>query len=554
MFRYSLEDSLNRFVTPNESTRVNTLPNIYYKQQADKQAYIRQEIAQQVANKVSQNSAKLYNVQKGDNLWNIARANGISLDELKSLNPQLKSDIIHAGDTLKLTPEYETKLVNLRNEQAQEDIWNRNNITAIQHAQHDGNYVIVDKKNNNLSIFDKNNKLLYTTKDISTGLSGQDYNTVTYQGKGGLENYAGNNSTPAGILTISGTGTYHGAPSFQRSRFNPETGKPYQVHPWVKQDDGSYKEDKTKWVNDDVASSFHIGNTTKNKASNGCVRIGKQSLEDMSKYLGVGNKVYTLPENEGSRFVLKGGKLNFVADNPYGNTQKGKLSDKGKDMVNWDDYNTHIDKSYSPLLIKPNKKTNNQEHDINALHFANTISTNKQRLQKQFNLTSNEYNRLAQLAMGIAEQESNFGTGTSWNLRHNYKLKTSLSGLVSFIKGDAAQSRGYSQIKLNGDNKQLQQIYKNLGINEQSILTSQGSAIATIARLAYIYNTEVKGRNFKGQNNKNIDAYDALLYKWNGRNNQLTNHLATPRDNNYIRNVKSYLNNFDYYEERKYRK
>lgn len=554
MFRYSLEDSLNRFVAPNESTRVNTLPNIYYKQQADKQAYIRQQIAQQVANQVSQNSAKLYNVQKGDNLWNIAKANGISLDELKSLNPQLKNDIIHAGDTLKLAPEYETKLVNLRNEQAQEDIWNRDNITAIQHAQHDGNYVIIDKKNNNLSIFDKNNKLLYTTKDISTGLSGQDYNTITYQGKGGLENYAGNNSTPAGILTISSIGTYHGAPSFQRSRFNPETGKPYQVHPWVKQDDGSYKEDKTKWVNDDVASSLHIGNTTKNKSSNGCVRIGKQSLEDMSKYLGVGNKIYTLPENQGSRFVLKGGKLNFVADNPYGNTEKGKLSDKGKDMVNWDDYNTHIDKSYSPLLIKPNKKTDNHKHDINALNFANTISTNKQRLQKQFNLTSNEYNRLAQLAMGIAEQESNFGTGTSWDPRHNYKLKTALPGLVSFIKGNAAQSRGYSQIKLNGDNKQLQQIYKSLGINEQSILTSQGSAIATIARLAYIYNTEVKGRNFKGKNNKNIDAYDALLYKWNGKNYQLTNHLATPRDNNYIRNVKSYLNNFDYYEERKYRK
>lgn len=116
MFRYSLEDSLNRFVVPNESTRVNTLPNIYYKQQADKQAYIRQQIAQQVANQISQNSAKLYNVQKGDNLWNIAKANGISLDELKSLNPQLKSNIIHAGDILKLTPEYETKLVNLRNE------------------------------------------------------------------------------------------------------------------------------------------------------------------------------------------------------------------------------------------------------------------------------------------------------------------------------------------------------------------------------------------------------------------------------------------------------
>lgn len=46
----------------------------------------------------------------------------------------------------------------------------------------------------------------------------------------------------------------------------------------------------------------------------------------------------------------------------------------------------------------------------------------------------------------------------------------------------------------------------------------------------------------------------ALNYIFNGRNNQLTKHLATPRDNSYIRNVKSYLNNFDYYEERKYRK
>lgn len=172
MFRYSLEDTFNKFVVPNESTRVNMLPDSFYKRQAEKQAYLRQQISQQVANEVSQNSAKLYNVQKGDNLWNIAKANNISLDELKALNPQLKSDIIHVGDTLKLTPEYETKLINLRNEQAQEDIWNKNNISAIKHAQHDGNYVIVDKKNNNLSIFDKNNKLLYTTKDISTGISG----------------------------------------------------------------------------------------------------------------------------------------------------------------------------------------------------------------------------------------------------------------------------------------------------------------------------------------------------------------------------------------------
>lgn len=31
MFRYSLEDTFNKFVVPNESTRVNMLPDSFYK-------------------------------------------------------------------------------------------------------------------------------------------------------------------------------------------------------------------------------------------------------------------------------------------------------------------------------------------------------------------------------------------------------------------------------------------------------------------------------------------------------------------------------------------
>jgi len=38
-----------------------------------------------------------------------------------------------------------------------------------------------------------------------------------------------------------------------------------------------------------------------------------------------------------------------------------------------------------------------------------------------------------------------------------------------------------------------------------------------MARLAYMYNTEIKGRNFKGKNNTSINPYDALLYKYMGR-------------------------------------
>lgn len=495
-----------------------------------------------------------YTVQRGNSMWQIAHDNHLSLEELQQMNPQIKNNLIHPGDKVNLDYEYENKIVNLREEEALENEWNKSNESAIHHARHDSNYALVDKAKGLISVFDKSGNLLYESNGISTGANKSDYNTVTYQGRGGIENYAGNNSTPAGILKITGRGEYHGSPSFTRARFNPETGKPYQVHPWVKDKNGNYYQDTTKLVDDNVASSIHFGSVNDKKSSNGCIRANRQTLEDLSKLLGVGDTIYTLPENSGSRFSLKGGKLNFIADNPYGNTEKGNISESGHDMVNWDDYNVHIDKSYSPLVIKPNKTTNNSEHDQNAIIYGNTISTNKQSLQKQFNLTSQEYNKLAQLAMGIAEQESEFGTGMSLDPRHNYKLKTALPGLVSLLKGNEAQSRGYGQIKLNGDNKDLQKIYQSLGVNEKSILTPQGSAIAVMARLAYIYNTEVKGRNFTGGNNEKIDAYDALLYKWNGRNEQLTRHLATPRQNSYINNIKKYLNNYDYYEQRRNKK
>ena len=93
----------------------------------------------------------------------------------------------------------------------------------------------------------------------------------------------------------------------------------------------------------------------------------------------------------------------------------------------------------------------------------------------------------------------------------------------------------------------MQNIYNDLGITENNLDNADKSAIATISRLSYIYNTEVRGRKFVGKNNQNIDSYDALLYKWMGRNNELINHTATPLQNVYIQNVKKYANNYNMY-------
>jgi len=69
-------------------------------------------------------------------------------------------------------------------------------------------------------------------------------------------------------------------------------------------------------------------------------------------------------------------------------------------------------------------------------------------------------------------------------------------------------------------------------------------------RLAFIYNSEIKGRNFTGAGNKPISPWDALLYIYNGTKYNLTNKSATPEVNKYIKNINRYANNFKYTEYR----
>lgn len=457
-----------------------------------------------------------HKVVTGDNLWNISRKYNVTLSELRNLNPHIKGDLIRPGDVLNTAPQYKNEMVDVRAERARET--GLDSLGAIRGFKHQGNYVLVDKKNNTLSVFDRNNNQLFSTKDISTGKSGDDYNTITYvDSKGHIRNNAGNNSTPAGITFITGKGTYHGFTSFTRGRLG-NNGK-----------------------TEDIASSFHWGPTVDKKASNGCVRINGNVLNQLSKYIDQGTPVYTLPEKEGSKFTLRNGKLNFTANNPYGKTKGSKKY--------WDDYNVRIDRSYSPLTIYYNGNNTDATYNGNVLSFVNSISANKKALQKRFNLSSDEYNRLAELAVGIGEQESKYGTSK------RYKAKSYMPDwMISMFRGpNAARSRGMTQIKVKGDNSEMRDIYSELGINPNSINRPETSAIATMARLAYMYNNEVKGRNFQGAQNTQVDPYDALLYKYMGRNAELVNRTATPQQNNYINNVKNYSKNFEFLEERKVR-
>lgn len=537
-----------------------------------------------------------YTVKRGDNLWDISRKHNLNLDELRRMNPQLKGDLIHAGDKVNLDYAKVRKQIDLKKEWAREDVLNAtgDNRQIINAAAHNGNYAIIDKKARTIEVYDKTGKQLDVIQGISTGKAGTDYNTVTYQGDKGLENYGGNNSTPAGITRITSVGEYHGAPSFTRGRVGSD-GNVGKVRAWKKDKDGRwYQSDEL--VDDNISSSVHIGDTSESNISNGCIRVTKAGAQRLASYLGTGDDMYTLPEQGGSGYSIKGGQLNYTARNPNGITEKGHMSESGHDMITWDDYNVTQNNTYSPLTVqaKQNKaptgfisgisdtlinRTNTRNK--NAKAFAASLSANKQSLQKRLGIDSDTYNRLSSLAMGLAEQESGFGSSYRYHAKEKggnlvQDAMQGLRGIWNTVKKNPlsimspvtlayngvksaineGNSKGITQIKYSDDikNKELAKIYSDLGVTEDKLDDPKYAALATMARLAFTYNNEVKGRTFKAKGKKTINDMTALLYKYNGRHRRLKSGEAEPEKNTYIQNVQRYANQHDYYETRTERK
>lgn len=506
---------------------------------------------------------EIYTVSKGDTLWGIAKRLGLSLDDIVSWNRDIPDiNKIQIGDKIKVSdPSLSTEkedhdlmdIISMEteiNKMSDEDI--------IKSVDHKSNYAIVDKKNKKLTVYSPSGDILYSTNNIGVGASGDDYNTYTKTKNGKLVSRAGNMSTPAGITRVSGIGEYHDQKSFQRARFNPKTGK---------------------WDHN-IASSMHH-EASAGRGSNGCIRLLGNTGNELYNFIKKGDFIYTLPEKEGSRFVVREGSLNYIADNPYG-------EDSGEKRL-WDDYNVHINKDFRPLNIsvknsdispdilpkwiynaydsKTGVKSNNAFLGVisaidniakmdklgNIKEYSDAISYNKERIMSEFDIDSYTYDRMAMLAMGIAEQEAKFGVSP----RYIGKQAIGDFGVDiakrfrSLLKGDgwndrSYNSKGITQIKIEGDNDETKKIYDKFGIDKENILKPYNSGIATMLRLASIYKNEVVGRGFKDNKGNDIDKFDALLYKWMGKGKLLNNGKASPNDNDYINNVKKYIGNFDF--------
>lgn len=234
-----------------------------------------------------------------------------------------------------------------------------------------------------------------------------------------------------------------------------------------------------------------------------------------------------------------------------------------------------------------------------------TLETRKQELMAETGIDNDTYNDLAEIALGMAEQETKFGKSARY-LGKTYGGASSIAAIGvlgalaqgahrdgvrslkpswqkirkagSFVKQnrvgaglgalagallytlwpdwhvDAAKwlcgkktfdSKGLTRIKVKGiTDDQLQALFKKYNITERTIENPEKSAIATMLLLGHMNKNELS--NLKQQIKElNLENQDALMYLWQGKRKAITEGTATPERNIYIQKIKKYADHFN---------
>ena len=363
------------------------------------------------------------------------------------------------------------------------------------------NYVIVDKDNASLQIYSAEGELL---KTFDAGLGAQ---------KGDAYLTEDRRMTSAGIYEIKYKGSGHDdyAPNYKDNIYEMttergETGVAIHQIPLGAQ-----------WR----YGRHYNGTADDNRYSNGCINLTEKDFNTLEKYIsGKGTKVYVLPEEENNYLTVKNGKLSL--------TQK--------------EYDGQVKTSLKSDEFKPIKFNLSKDHNRNAHVYAGTLEDKKLELMERLNLSNDEYNMLAELAFGLAERESEFGSG------FKYWVKESANWLVSFAKkiqnDNSFNSRGLTQMKLQAyTDKETVELLHEYGIKEDNLKDPSKSAIATMIVLRGMYKNELPNLRSK-MAALNVSDTEALVYLWTGKRGEITLGTATPSKNNYIAALQNFKDSY----------
>lgn len=366
------------------------------------------------------------------------------------------------------------------------------------------NFVIIDKKNCSATVYSTKGKEL---KSFEIGIGRQ-------KGDDYLKPNNVRPMTSAGIyhITAKGTGKDGYARLYNDKIFTMATDKGETGVALHKIPNGNKIRQHLNYN----------GNLKDNRYSNGCINFTEKDFKFLEKYVGKNSSVYILPEDKNNYIQVKNQQLNLTQHKYTGQVKTSKASQECKSV------------SFIP------KDTNLPEAGKN---FAKTLSTQKANLMKELRIDNDTYNDIAQLSLGIAKQESNYGNS------QKYKFKENHQDIVSFLKScignHSSASRGLTQIKIKEyTDKNTLALLKKYNITAENLNNPQKSATATVIVLANMYKNELPALKSK-MTKLNLSYTDALLYLWNGKKNEIIEGTATPQHNKYIKNVSLYAQAFN---------
>ena len=386
-----------------------------------------------------------YKVKSGDTISKIAVEHGIDIPTIKRLNPGLKDinkifpnqEIVTNKKIITAPPKeidyryktpFELDVVN-------SSLSNEEKIKLYESVTPSGDfYVIEDKKNHVVNVMNYKGDVIESYNSVS-GRNKGDALTITYTGgTGKIKDGAGNLSTPSGMFRITGSGKYHGSPSFTRGKINEDY---------------------------DIASSVHKRTVPNDKSkcntSNGCTGLSESSLAAISKYVGKNTRWYILPEEEDSgEFKITGTGLSFISNN------LDKL------------FSEHSKGTRNIEIIPPNELSEN----INVTAAINTLQQEKPKFIDKLKVSSDTYDRLAVLALGIMGRESSYG-------------EPGIRGTVGFLRDDLGAAMGKNvsagNYQLRATSVPKEMIKKVLGKSSLTYEDLTNTTISTQAVMTTLY-------------------------------------------------------------------
>ncbi len=181
--------------------------------------------------------------------------------------------------------------------------------------------------------------------------------------------------------------------------------------------------------------------------------------------------------------------------------------------------------------------------------FIAALEKEKMKLLQIYKSDEQEYNLLAQMAIGILGRESRFFSSYRYFAKEHLQPFVKIGKILRVyvarsFKEVSLNSRGPTQIKIIPD-----AIAENYKITTADLGQPQAAAVATMGYLIEaLHELKVRARSGQWSFIKPENYVDYLPYIYFGGKRSLFNGTATPATNIYVQDMKRYMNFVEIYE------